>query len=100
MASGRPSVIALRLNAHGGNVRKIAEYLQWAQQTVRETIGRWHCIEDEWLHLKRDELACQVFADEYDLALAMGYAQPEAIATGLESRAARAEYTVERFRCN
>lgn len=49
-------------------------------------------IEDEWLHLKRDELACQVFADEYDLALA--------IATGLESRAARAEYAVERFRFN
>lgn len=33
--------IALRLNAHGWNVRKIAEYLEWGQQTVRETIGRW-----------------------------------------------------------
>lgn len=25
-------------------------------------------IEDEWLHLKRDELASRVFEDEYDLA--------------------------------
>ena len=33
--------IALRLNAHGWNVPKIAEYLEWAQQTVRETIQRW-----------------------------------------------------------
>ncbi|WP_449415994.1 helix-turn-helix domain-containing protein [Phormidium nigroviride] len=33
--------IALRLNAHGWNVPRIAEYLDWAQKTVRETIGRW-----------------------------------------------------------
>ena len=33
--------MALRLNAHGWNVPKIAEYLDWAQQTVRETIVRW-----------------------------------------------------------
>jgi transposase len=33
--------IALRLNAHGWNARKIAEYLEWAEQTVRETIRRW-----------------------------------------------------------
>ncbi len=33
--------IALRLNAYGWNVPKIAEYLDWAQQTVRETIVRW-----------------------------------------------------------
>ena len=33
--------IALRLNAHGWNVPKIAHYLEWAQQTVRETIARW-----------------------------------------------------------
>ena len=32
---------ALRLNAHGWNVPRIAEYLDWAQQTVRETIERW-----------------------------------------------------------
>ena len=33
--------VALRLNAHGWNVPKIAEYLEWAEQTVRETIERW-----------------------------------------------------------
>ncbi|AKG20443.1 helix-turn-helix domain-containing protein [Calothrix sp. 336/3] len=33
--------IALRLNAHGWNVPQIAEYLGWAQQTVRQTIKRW-----------------------------------------------------------
>ncbi|WP_449415995.1 transposase [Phormidium nigroviride] len=49
-------------------------------------------IEDEWLHLKRDELACQVFDDEYDLAIA--------ITTGLEARAARGQYAVERFHFN
>jgi putative transposase len=49
-------------------------------------------IEDEWLHLKRDELNCQVFADEYDLAMA--------IADGLETRAVRGQYAVERFRFN
>jgi len=49
-------------------------------------------IEDEWLHLKRDELNCQVFADEYDLAMA--------IADGLEARAVRGQYAVERFRFN
>lgn len=26
-------------------------------------------IEDEWLHLKRDELSARVFEDEYDLAI-------------------------------
>ncbi|MBD2409850.1 helix-turn-helix domain-containing protein [Nostoc calcicola FACHB-3891] len=33
--------IALRLNAHGWNVPQIAQYLGWAQQTVRQTIKRW-----------------------------------------------------------
>jgi transposase len=33
--------MALRLNAHGWNVPQIAEYLDWAQQTVRQTIKRW-----------------------------------------------------------
>ncbi len=32
--------MALRPNAHGWNVPKIAEYLDWAQQTVRKTIVR------------------------------------------------------------
>ena len=58
-------------------------------------------IEDEWLHFKRDELNCQVFADEYDLAMAICASQQRfAIADGLETRAVRGQYAVERFRFN
>ncbi|MCX7597178.1 MAG: IS630 family transposase [Fischerella sp.] len=46
-------------------------------------------IEDEWLHLKRDELAGRVFEDEYDLSIA--------IRNGIEARANRGNYDVERF---
>lgn len=46
-------------------------------------------IEDEWLHLKRDELNSQVFADEYDLAIA--------ITDGLETRAMRGQYAALAF---
>ena len=49
-------------------------------------------IEDEWLHLKRDELACRIFDDEYDLAMA--------IVAGVENRANNAGYPVERFMFN
>ena len=49
-------------------------------------------IEDEWLHLKRNELACRVFDDEYDLAMA--------IVAGVENRANNADYPVERFMFN
>jgi transposase len=33
--------MALRLNASGWKVKAIANYLGWAQSTVRETIHRW-----------------------------------------------------------
>jgi transposase len=33
---------ALRLSAHGWYVEKIATYLNWTPQTVRETIHRWN----------------------------------------------------------
>jgi len=33
--------MALRLNAKGWKVREIADYLEWAESTVRETIHRW-----------------------------------------------------------
>lgn len=49
-------------------------------------------IEDEWLHLKRDELASRVFEDEVDLA--------KAIMTGIETRGQRGKYIVERFMFN
>ncbi|MBI4779683.1 MAG: helix-turn-helix domain-containing protein, partial [Oscillatoriophycideae cyanobacterium NC_groundwater_1537_Pr4_S-0.65um_50_18] len=32
---------ALRLNASGWKVQQIAEHLEWAPQTVRETLHRW-----------------------------------------------------------
>jgi len=47
-------------------------------------------IEDEWLHLKRDELSARVFEDEYDLAIA--------IQQGIQARGKRANYQVERWR--
>ncbi|WP_052304744.1 transposase [Nostoc punctiforme] len=49
-------------------------------------------IEDEWLHLKRDELAGQVFEDEYELAIA--------IIDGINNRANHGHYQVERFTFN
>jgi putative transposase len=49
-------------------------------------------IEDEWLHLKYDELAAQVFEDEYELALALMEA--------IETRGQRGNYPVERFKFN
>ncbi|MDM9582982.1 transposase [Nostoc sp. GT001] len=49
-------------------------------------------IEDEWLHLKRDELAGRVFDDEYELAIA--------IIEGIENRAVQGQYQVERFMFN
>jgi putative transposase len=49
-------------------------------------------IEEEWLHLKRDELASRVFEDEVDLA--------DAIMEGLENRGRNGGYTVERFKFN
>lgn len=49
-------------------------------------------IEDQWLHLKRHELAARVFDDEYDLALA--------IIQGLENRGQQNNFTVERLMFN
>ncbi|WP_158680608.1 hypothetical protein [Nostoc sp. 'Lobaria pulmonaria (5183) cyanobiont'] len=49
-------------------------------------------IEDEWLHLRRDELAGQVFEDEYELAIA--------IINGINNRANHRQYQVERFTFN
>lgn len=46
-------------------------------------------IEDEWLHLKRDQLSSQVFEDEFDLAMAL--------IEGVEARGEQRGYAVERF---
>ena len=48
-------------------------------------------IVDQWLHLKRDELASGRFKDEYDLAMAIAE---------IEARAKREQYPVERFEFN
>ena len=49
-------------------------------------------IEEQWLHLKRQELAGSVFEDEYDLALA--------IIDGIENRGQQGNYAVERLMFN
>ena len=57
--------------------------------------GRSPCInriEDEWLHLKYDELAAQVFEDEYEVALAL--------IAAIEVRGQQGEYPIERFKFN
>lgn len=41
-ARTRNRAIALRLSTRGWKVAKIAEYLNWHEKTVRETIHRWH----------------------------------------------------------
>ena len=46
-------------------------------------------IEEQWLHLKRQELGGRVFEDEYDLALA--------IISGIENRGQQGNYSVERL---
>jgi putative transposase len=49
-------------------------------------------IEDEWLQLKRTELAGWVFEDEVDSAAA--------IMQGIENRGKKGRYLVEHFRFN
>lgn len=47
-------------------------------------------IESEWLRIKQDEIAGQMFEDEYDLAIA--------VMASVEARAHNKGYRVERFR--
>ena len=46
-------------------------------------------MEDQWLHLKRDELRGRVFEDEYELV--------EGIIEGMNNRATEGGFKVERF---
>ncbi len=75
--------------------KKVQQYWQrWQQQglyifflpTYSPQMNR---IEDEWLHLKRDELCSQIFEDEYELALALIHP--------IQNRADKSNYSVERF---
>lgn len=52
--------MALRLNAYGWNIRNIAEYLDWAEQTVRQTIHRWreHGLGGLWEASGRGKTRC------------------------------------------
>ncbi|MEM8719095.1 MAG: hypothetical protein AAGE84_07265 [Cyanobacteria bacterium P01_G01_bin.39] len=49
-------------------------------------------IEEQWLHLKRQELGGYVFDDEYDLA--------KAIIKGIENRGQLGNHAVERLMFN
>lgn len=49
-------------------------------------------IEEQWLHLKRHELAGRVFEDEYDLA--------KAIIQGIKHRGQQGNFSVERLMFN
>lgn len=49
-------------------------------------------IEEQWLHLKRQELAGRVFDDEYDLAVG--------IIEGLKNRGQQGNFSVERLMFN
>ena len=46
-------------------------------------------MEDQWLHLKRDELKRQVFEDECELV--------DQIINGMNNRGKKAEFEVKRF---
>lgn len=54
--------------------------------------SQMNLIEAEWHQLKAYEIAGRMFEDEYDLAMA--------VIAGVENRAERGDYTVERFRFN
>lgn len=97
----------IRLNAHGWYVEKIAAHVNWTSQTVREVLHRWekqglyifflpkYCsqmnpIELEWQHLKKDEIAGQMFDDELELAYA--------VIDGIQARGERGNYRTQRIK--
>jgi putative transposase len=96
-ASGKMTVIVLdNASVHRSKLVKSAVE-QWKEQGLLLFFlppynPQMNRIEDEWLHLKRDELASRVFEDEVDLA--------DAIMSGIENRAVQGECRVERFKFN
>lgn len=96
-ASGKMTVIVLdNASVHRSKLVKSAVE-RWQEQGLLLFFlppynPQMNRIEDEWLHLKRDELASRVFEDEVDLA--------DAIMDGIENRAAKGECEVERFKFN
>lgn len=75
--------------------RQVKDYWsQWQQQglylfQLPKYSSQMNLIETEWHQLKTHELTGQMFEDEYDLALA--------VIAGVEARADRGQYTVNRF---
>lgn len=96
-ATGKMTVIVLdNASVHRSKLVKSAME-RWQQQGLMLFFlppynPQMNRIEDEWLHLKRDELASQMFEDEVDLA--------DAIISGIENRAAQGQYQTERFKFN
>jgi putative transposase len=96
-ATGKLSVIVLdNASVHRSKLAKSAVE-RWQQQGLLLFFlppynPQMNRIEDEWLHLKRDELASRVFEDEVDLA--------DAIISGIENRANQGGYVAERFKFN
>lgn len=96
--TGQFTVIVLdNASVHRSHVVQLSQWQRWQQQGLLLFFlppyqPQMNRIEDEWLHLKRHELACRVFEDEYDLSLA--------IMAGIEARARKGKYKVDRFKFN
>lgn len=95
--TGQLSVIVLdNASVHRSQLSQ-QQQQQWQQQGLilfflPPYSPQMNRIEEEWLHLKRDELASRVFEDEVDLA--------DAIIEGLENRGRNGGYVVNRFKFN
>ncbi|QYO66416.1 transposase [Leptolyngbya sp. 7M] len=95
--TGQLTVIVLdNASVHRSKLRQLQQQ-RWQQQGLilfflPPYSPQMNRIEEEWLHLKRDELASQVFEDEVDLA--------DAIIEGMENRGRNGGYTVKRFKFN
>jgi transposase len=95
--TGQMTVIVLdNASVHRSELSK-QHYQQWQQKGLMLFFlppysPQMNRIEDEWLHLKRDELAGRVFEDELDLAYAL--------MAGIENRASQGGYSVSRFSFN
>lgn len=86
-------VIEDKASIHGSRLTQ-ANYQKWIEKGLYIFfLPSYSCelnrIENEWQRLKEDELAGRMFADEYDLAIA--------VIEAIESRAAKKGLKIERF---
>ena len=95
--TGKPTVI-IHDNASIHHAKLVQQRYQiWSKQGLSifflpPTSPEMNRIEEQWLHLKRQELGGYIFEDEYDLALA--------IIEGIENRGQQGNYAVERLMFN